>query len=101
MEKSLKNYVPVTKFSIKQRQKLTGDFHKFHIPISVKIFLKKVKKKKLTLIGMCRCSGYSVGRKSAGAIFSFQFNVHIDVEIFVHASMHLCLVRVWPLCGGK
>ena len=69
MEISSKNYVTITIFSIKQKQKFTGQFHIFHSPLSVKkIFLKKGLKK-LTLIGMCRFSGRSVGRESAGAFF--------------------------------
>ena len=34
-------------------------------------------------------------------IFSFQFYIHINVELFIHAFIHLCLVRLWFLCGGK
>ena len=30
--------------SITQKQKFTGQFHKFHIPLSVKKFLRKIKK---------------------------------------------------------
>ena len=40
-------------------------------------------------------------RKNAGAIFSPQFCVDLDVELFIHAFIHPCLVRVWLLCGGE
>ena len=33
--------------------------------------------------------------------FSPQFYVHINAKLFVHAFMHLCLVRLWLLCGGE
>ena len=33
--------------------------------------------------------------------FSPQFYVHINAKLFVHAFMHLCLVRLWLLCGEK
>ena len=69
-----------------------GDFS-FSNSIKRQIFLKKLKKK-LTLIGMCRCSGCSVERKSAGAIF-FQFYVHINVELFIHAFMHPTVTFMW------
>ena len=30
-----------------------------------------------------------------------QFYVHVNVELYMHAFMHLCLVQLWLLCGGK
>ena len=33
--------------------------------------------------------------------FSPQFYVHINAKLFIHAFMHLCLVRLWLLCGGE
>ena len=33
--------------------------------------------------------------------FSPQFYVHINAKLFIHAFMHLCLVRLWLLCGEK
>ena len=33
--------------------------------------------------------------------FSPQFYVHINAKLFMQAFMHLCLVRLWLLCGGE
>ena len=40
-------------------------------------------------------------RKKCRCNFSSQFCVHIDVELFMHAFMHLCLVQLWILGGGE
>ena len=41
------------------------------------------------------------GRKTADTIFSFQFYVHIKVELFIHAFRFLCLVGEWFIYGGE
>ena len=28
-------------------------------------------------------------------------NIHVKANLFIHAFMHLCLVRLWLLCGGE
>ena len=33
--------------------------------------------------------------------FSPQFYVHINAKLLIHAFVHLCLVRLWLLCGGE
>ena len=33
--------------------------------------------------------------------FALRFHVHINVELFLHVSVHLCLFQLWLLCGGN
>ena len=77
-----------------------------------KFFLRS--KKKLTLIGMCRCNGPSVERKSRGAIFSFNLRSHVHGISYTrfHASvlssiMALMCLKItgessfsYSFCGG-
>ena len=83
-------------------------FH-LHIPLSVKIYFKY---KKLTLIRMCRCSGCSVERRSAGVVFiffSFQFchqqlkrwcskkkSGEMKFLVMFFIPCNICAYRVWP-----
>ena len=30
-----------------------------------------------------------------------QFYVHVNVDFYIHLSLHSCLFQLWFLCGGK